>query len=283
MRKVRELFELNPDLELLLHPTSNELTGLAEAIRSLRIQHQNDTDNDEIAFQLAVALISHSRLSFVEEGLHIMETLISTQWQNRWSKVLTQQYESLSMATPPPLPKDEDSEAVAAVEGDRRGVENMPTSGIHNECETSAAECSSPGRLIGEDCICIDAQHAMLGEEKTKTLSSGPQNGNPKHETSGNMGNARGRSQSNDDLHIFHYYLSLGWIKLKDFKRANSCISQMLILEPNSRQGQALKTYIEVAQRQGAAMNTAVIVGVSTALTGIAVALSSFLRGRESS
>ncbi|CCW70033.1 unnamed protein product [Phytomonas sp. Hart1] len=283
MQKLREVFELNPDLELLFYPTVNELSGLAETIRTLRIQYQNNINNNEIAFRLAVALISHSRLSFVEEGVHIMEILISTQWQNRWRKAFVQQSELSPTPTPSPSFKNDKNKPAITVQDEHSEVGSALTNSILKDCEISSAKWSMLDGVVSEDHPCIDLQYGMRCAENPQTPSSESEIGKVTNKPSDNTGDVLSRSQRNDDLHVFHYYLTLGWIKLKDLKRASTCITQMLILEPSNRQGQALRTYIQAAQRQETAKHTTMIVGLSTALTGIAVALSAFLRGREPS
>lgn len=58
------------------------------------------------------------------------------------------------------------------------------------------------------------------------------------------------KSKKEATLFDAYYYLTIAWIKMRDYEKALLCVNELLSLEPEQKQGIALKRYIdaEVAQ-----------------------------------
>ncbi|ORC85596.1 uncharacterized protein TM35_000342080 [Trypanosoma theileri] len=79
-----ELFRKDPNIRHLLSPSRDELRGLDEGISRLSREYDRDPENRHIAFEYATLMISHSRRSFIEKGLSIMELLGYSAWKRHW-------------------------------------------------------------------------------------------------------------------------------------------------------------------------------------------------------
>lgn len=319
-----DLFRQNPNLERLMRPTPDELAGLSDSIRLLRRRHQSDPEDDEIVFQLAGALISHSRKSYVEEGVNLMQALVCARWQSNWSAIREQDkglYSpnsavstgvvrgvAISHATAPPPSDDEDELGSSVVsvstaaydetEEDRVVAETGgspplpsstgPTDGLAGATVVAGPDVTTASLALSTtpfDSTAVPPPHEDGSPTPPSFLS--PDRHQPKCVKGDGSGYSiiapgRGFGEMNE-LAAYHYYLALGWIKLDEMEKASSCVSQMLLLAPNNKQGQMLKQYIEVAGRRGAAVDAAALAGAGLLLASAAAVLGAFLRSRQGS
>ncbi|EPY28453.1 hypothetical protein AGDE_10374 [Angomonas deanei] len=269
MERLEELFRQNPNLERLLRPSQEELAGLADSVRTLRESLRESPENTEIIFQLGAALISHSRQSFVEEGINLMQTLVCTRWQSGWSSTM----------------------------GQRKAMQDLygtDYEGLEEQIDKKKSESSQPSSIKGtivkptappasdDEVSPLTSDEEREVEEMIykEAIGGGPV---PPHLWKGNAQTSRIAPDHMDDLALYHYYLALGWIKLKELPKASSCVSQMLLLAPYNKQGNDLKTYIEVASRRERAVNaTTALAGASVLLAGVGTVMGLFLRNRSS-
>lgn len=270
MARLEELFRQNPNLERLMRPDADELEGLLSCIQTLRSTRENDPEDYEVNFQLATALISHSRKSFVEEGVRIMESLVCQRWQANWSYVVGRQSSlppsdapgiargvAVSRATAPP-PSDDDEDSLVEVSED-------------------STDGASEAQRQSTSTDALNGHHRDAGASGVCTPSADDDKG-PKDVDASKI-----RPGRIDDLALYHYYLTLGWIKLGEMEKATSCVKQMLMLAPGNKQGEALETYIEVAERQDTAVDAAKLAGISVFVAGAAVLAGALLRSRQNS
>ncbi|EPY36944.1 hypothetical protein STCU_00328 [Strigomonas culicis] len=229
MERMEELFRQNPNLERLLRPNADELAGLSESIRTLREDLERAPESLEVVFQLGAALVSHSRKSFIEEGLNLMQTLVCTRWQSNWSKMKN-------------MENDRDYKAFECSEGAvPRGVTlSVPTAPPDSDSDRDME--------LGESVPVVSSSTSEDGDGGSEGLP-------PLHLKLAAPSSIAPAQM--DDLALYHYYLGLGWIKLDELSRARNCVQQMLLLAPYNKQGRALMEYIKVAERRGTAATTA--------------------------
>ncbi|RNF02389.1 hypothetical protein TraAM80_06421 [Trypanosoma rangeli] len=78
-----------------------------------------------------------------------------------------------------------------------------------------------------------------------------------------------------DDLLIQYYYLTVGWIKLRNYDTALTCVNRMLQLQPDHRQAVALKQYIDAEVNM--TLTATGLAGVG-AVAAVAAIIGLFLR-----
>lgn len=279
MEIIDELFRQNPNLERLIRPDANELEGLAESIQLLRSVRDSESENAEVNFQLAAALVSHSRKSFIEEGVRLMEALVSKRWHDKWSDVVDRRPVQLPSETahivrgvaiskataPPPSDDDDDEDDGSVLQISEASDEAAHAQTASTSVDTARTECAPDDSTLSWD----------VQVSRDPTVMNRPGAAGSDADAS------KIRPGRIDDLALYHYYLTIGWIKLKDLSKASSCVEQMLILAAGNKQGAALKKYIEVADRQGTAISAATVASLGLMIGGVAAAAGLFLRGKQ--
>ncbi|KAH9578201.1 Fis1 [Trypanosoma melophagium] len=210
---ILELFSKDPNVKHILSPSREELRGLDEAISRLSREYDRDPQNHSIAFEYATLMISHSRRSYIEKGLSIMELLGYSAWKRHWeTPSLTDLNDTVRMT---------DSETL----GDSGFVRG----------EVGVAASAPPERLVEKGC--------SKSKDDIIPIS---------------------------DLAVHYYYLAIGWIKLQKLDKAEASVNHMLQLEPEHRQGIALKHFINAEMRKARVTTGLASAGVVAAAAAVA-------------
>ncbi|KEG13059.1 hypothetical protein DQ04_01241140 [Trypanosoma grayi] len=220
---LNELFNKDPNVRQLLSPSQEELRGLNDAIGRVRPKYTMDPTNHEVVFEYARLLISHSRASYIEEGVRLVESLICAAWKQQWDGAAhTQLDEAVRLAGEPELPHSD-----------------IPRGEVH------VSASAPPEGLQDGDVAATDSKTGRRNIRPTA------------------------------DIAIHYYYLALGWIKLHDYEKALTSVNQMLRLEPQHRQGIALKHYIDAEVKQTLTATGLAGVGI---IAAVAVVVGALLR-----
>lgn len=273
MERLEELFVQNPNLHRLIRPHPEELIGLSESIPLLRAKFELHPEDPDVTFDLATILISHARASFIEEGVRMMQSLVYASWEEGWAKVVEGQTGPYAAkrwtthlsrgvpvfsATAPPPDGDSSEDGNTVVSGsEAEGTSNDAVTRSGPQLQRSPARGSNPTKPPATD-------RASRARERTEAVTA--------------VGDVTSPTGRVDDMALYHYYLTLGWIKLKAFDKAASCVEQMLLLCPHNSQGMALKSYIEAAERMETAVDVAKIAGLTAAFAGAAAVLGMLFR-----
>nr|CCC93971.1 conserved hypothetical protein [Trypanosoma congolense IL3000] len=225
-----ELFKKDACVRRILSPSWDELCGLEDSIRRLAQEHSQDPNNTHLAFEYATVLISHSRNSYVEEGLRLMELLAFTAWQQRWG----------------------------------HGTHTQIQGACDKKVWQSDMDTAAPSSYESAQ----NEQQEELPVERGTTTTAATNEGNENS-------NASPKESSDDDFSVYYYYLTVGWLKLRRYDEALSCVNRMLQICPGHRQGVALKQYIEASSLQ-----TFTLAGVAcvTAAVVASTVIGAFLR-----
>ncbi|EAN84634.1 hypothetical protein C3747_33g80 [Trypanosoma cruzi] len=221
---INDLFKKDPNVRHILSPSQQELMGLDDAIRRIRAEYENNFTNSDIAFQYACLLILHSRSSYIEEGVRLMESLLYTAWKERQVELAGASSVKTNL-----MPGEE----VDSQEDILRG------SVIH--------AASAPPETQGE----WEHFEHDAGEQEKETDTKSK------------------RTTSTDELVINYYYLTIGWIKLRNYDKALICVNQMLQLQSDHRQGIALKQYIDAEVNMTLTATGLAGVGVAAAVAAL--------------
>ncbi|CBH15956.1 hypothetical protein, conserved [Trypanosoma brucei gambiense DAL972] len=231
-----EFFKKDPDIRRMLSPCLDELHGLDDAIRRVGHKHSLDPNNQDVTFEYATVLISHTRNSYVESGVRLMESLAFALWQRRWGGPTHAQLQQACKIEEP-------------LQADGSGAPASP-----NLQQLVSSEEGREGQQMNGDVVSRNGKYGQRGCENPTRCS---------------------KDTLESDLVIFHYYLAVGWIKLKKYDNALSSLNRMLELKPGHPQGIALKQYVEAVSRQ--TITVAGLAGIA-AISVAATVLMAFRR-----
>lgn len=110
-------------MEILLHPSRDQLEGLDETIRLLRGPAEQTSDaagSSDLLFQLSAALISHSDTDYIKEGITLMESLVFQHWQAERRRIAKEQDVRRNSGLLPTAPVVSEDDLTAAREHSTR-------------------------------------------------------------------------------------------------------------------------------------------------------------------
>ncbi|ESL10846.1 hypothetical protein TRSC58_01414 [Trypanosoma rangeli SC58] len=234
---IDELFNKDPNVKRILFPSPQELAGLDETLDRVRAKYECNVTDSDAAFEYACLLIMHSRASYIEEGVRLMESLLYTSCREHM-----------------------DNLAGAAVDKTRFMADEQVD--FHTDVVRGKPvhEASAPPEE--HDC------------DEEEELQSKSEVGREKKE----RGARQKRANPTDDLLIQYYYLTVGWIKLRNYDTALTCANRMLQLQPDHRQALALKQYVDAEVNM--TLTATGLAGVG-AVAAVAVIIGFFCESHE--
>ncbi|RNF23962.1 uncharacterized protein Tco025E_02666 [Trypanosoma conorhini] len=203
---IKELIHNDPSVKRILFPSSQELVGLDETLERVRAKYECNVADSEAALEYACLLVMHSRASYIEEGVRLMESLLYVSWKER--------------------------------------LENLKGAAVDETSLLTAGQVSAPtgvarGRVLHGASAPPEGSGCDGEEEEEEELKAGVGEQEKEREAE------KQKADPTGDLLIQYYYLTIGWIKLRNYDKALTCVNRMLKIQPDHRQALALKQYID--------------------------------------
>lgn len=243
------------NVQRMLSPSPDELAGLSNSIRKLRSELRSNPSNVVTHFQLGVALVSHSRLSFVNEGVSLLERVILINLDDKFAR------------SPMPVADHETSSFDRSDTSSAGTVQSYQINSRDHSTSASSSYVNSATTHMNTVPAAPDPSVSSGSSSLHKTAS-------------GRAGEGNSRNSAIDDISLY-YYLAIGNIKLGQLNRALHCLDQILRTNPAHQQVIAMRSYIENKMKRDKAADVAAVTGTGVAIAGAAALCAMMLSRRK--